>query len=251
MKGKTIVVWFSCGAASAVAAKKTIELYGKDNVIRIVNNPIFNEHHDNERFLKDVEKWLDYKIESTSSDIYPSQDIREVFKKERIMSNRFGFAPCTHQLKKIPRQNWEKVNHFDYLVMGFTSDESSRYERFKKTERDNILNVLGDLNLSKEDCFNIINEAGILLPEIYYLGYPNANCIGCVKATSPTYWNHVRETFPDIYNERATQSREIGCKLTRHKGKRLFLDELPEDAKGHKMKSLKMPDCGIFCEERS
>jgi hypothetical protein len=27
MESGTIVVWFSCGAASAVAAKKTIELY--------------------------------------------------------------------------------------------------------------------------------------------------------------------------------------------------------------------------------
>ena len=55
MKDKTITVWFSCGAASAVAAKKTIELYGQDNHIRVVNNPIKEEHPDNVRFLKDVE----------------------------------------------------------------------------------------------------------------------------------------------------------------------------------------------------
>ena len=49
MKNKTIVVWFSCGAASAVAAKMTIDLYGADNTIRIVNNPIKEEHEDNQR----------------------------------------------------------------------------------------------------------------------------------------------------------------------------------------------------------
>ena len=38
--GKKITVWFSCGAASAVAAKKTIELYGESNEIILVNNPI-------------------------------------------------------------------------------------------------------------------------------------------------------------------------------------------------------------------
>ena len=38
--------------ASAVAAKKTIELYGQDNHIRVVNNPIKEEHPDNVRFLK-------------------------------------------------------------------------------------------------------------------------------------------------------------------------------------------------------
>jgi hypothetical protein len=29
MKNKHIVVWFSCGAASAVAAKETIRVYGE------------------------------------------------------------------------------------------------------------------------------------------------------------------------------------------------------------------------------
>ena len=30
---QTIAVWFSCGAASAVAAKKTIEKYGKTHKV--------------------------------------------------------------------------------------------------------------------------------------------------------------------------------------------------------------------------
>ena len=55
-KKKTIVVWFSCGAASAVAAKKTIEKYGSTHNVVVVNTPIYNEHPDNQRFLKDVEK---------------------------------------------------------------------------------------------------------------------------------------------------------------------------------------------------
>lgn len=90
-------------------------------------------------------------------------------------------------------------------------------------------------------------EAGIELPKIYKLGYPNANCIGCVKATSVTYWNHVRKMHPDVFEERAKMSRDIGCRLTRYKGKRIFLDELPEDAKGRPMKNLDF-ECGIFCE---
>lgn len=97
-------------------------------------------------------------------------------------------------------------------------------------------------------CFKILFDAGIDPPRIYKLGYPNANCIGCVKATSPTYWNHVRKVHPQVFEERAIQSREIGCKLVRVKGKRLFLDELDPDIKGYPMKQLKMPECGIFCD---
>lgn len=58
LKDKTIVVWFSCGAASAVAAKLAVDLYGGGNNVMIVNNPIKEEHPDNLRFKRDVEKWL-------------------------------------------------------------------------------------------------------------------------------------------------------------------------------------------------
>lgn len=249
MENKTIVVWFSCGAASAVAAKKTIELYGSENTIRIVNNPIKEEDSDNLRFLKDVEKWLCVKIESAINKNYPNASITEVFEKRQYMSGISG-APCTLELKKKARQQWEENNEFDFMVMGFTSDENARYERFKKTERGNILNVLGDLDIDKQECFDILNDAGISLPLMYLLKYPNANCPGCVKATSPTYWNHVRINHPDVFKDRCEQSRRIGVKLVRYKGKRIFLDELPEGAKGNKLQFFKMPDCGIFCEEK-
>ncbi len=79
------------------------------------------------------------------------------------------------------------------------------------------------------------------------MGYPNANCIGCVKATSPLYWNHVKKMHPEVFEERAEQSRRLGCRLVRYKGKRLFLDELPDDAIGRKMNNMNF-ECGIFCE---
>ena len=47
----TIAVWFSCGASSAVAAKKTIEKYGESHNVIVINNPVINEHIDNRRFL--------------------------------------------------------------------------------------------------------------------------------------------------------------------------------------------------------
>jgi len=60
----TIVVWFSCGAASAVAAHETIRRYGDLYKIRVVNNPVKEEHADNLRFLLDVQEWLGVEIES-------------------------------------------------------------------------------------------------------------------------------------------------------------------------------------------
>jgi hypothetical protein len=247
---ETIVVWFSCGAASAVAAKKTIERYHNSHIIRVVNNPVLEEDADNQRFLKDVEKWLGIEIESATNSKWERPSARDVWEKRKYMSGRDG-APCTQQLKKIARQQWESKNHHDHLVMGFTVEEKARHDRFALTERSNVLPVLIEAGLTKEDCFDIIREAGIALPRIYFMGYPNANCVGCVKATSPSYWNHVRKMHPEVFADRAQQSREIGAKLTRFKGRRIFLDDLPADAKGRSLKSMKMPDCGIFCEERS
>ena len=247
MNNKTIVVWFSCGAASAVAAKKTIEIYGKENTVRIVNNPIKEEHSDNLRFLKDVEKWLGQEIEFAKNSNFPNASAVEIWSKRKYMSGVHG-APCTTELKKKARQQWEENNDFDFIVLGFTYDEIKRNERFVMTERSNVLPVLIDLRMTKQSCFNYLIASGIRPPEIYELGFSNANCIGCPKATSPTYWNLVRKTFPNIFQERVELSRKLGVKLVRVKGNRVFLDELKETDRGRKLKTM-TPSCGIFCEE--
>lgn len=57
--------------------------------------------------------------------------------------------------------------------------------------------------------------------------------------------------YPDCPEEcdlklgEAKQSREIGCRLVRVKGRRIFLDELDPEARGGKIKSY---ECGIFCD---
>jgi hypothetical protein len=246
--GDTIVVWFSCGAASAVAAQRTIEKYGSFCNVRVVNNPVKEEDDDNRRFLLDIEQWLGIDIEIAINPSFPECSAEEVWSRAKFMSSPFG-APCTKELKKKARQVWEQNNHADWHVLGFTSEEQDRYDRFTLTERNNVLPVLINDTITKQTCVYMLEEAGIALPRIYQLGYPNANCIGCVKATSATYWNHVRKVHPSIFDRRASQSREIGAKLVRWKGERMFLDELPESAKGNSMKNLTF-ECGIFCEEK-
>lgn len=249
MENKTIAVWFSCGAASAVAAKMTIEKYGQNNTVRVVNNPVIEEDEDNRRFLKDVEKWLGQEIEIATNPEFRKCSAEEVWLDRNFMSGPMG-APCTIELKKRARQMWEAEHKPDFHVLGFTANEKKRYERFTKTERTNVLPILIEANLTKQDCYDRLKAAGIEPPRIYRMGYPNANCIGCVKATSPTYWNHVRKMHPDVFERRARVSREIGAKLVLLNKKRIFLDELPEDAQGKPMKTMDV-ECGVFCEEWS
>ena len=246
MDKETIAVWFSCGAASAVAAKKTIEKYGKTHTIRVLNNPIMEEDEDNKRFLVDVERWLGIDIEIVLNPKYISASCVEVWDKRKFMSSPKG-APCTYELKKKARQLWEKDNHADHHVLGFTADERRRHDNFVKSERE-LLPILIDEGITKGGCFHILNKAGIKLPRMYEMGYPNANCIGCVKVTSPTYWNHVRKVHPDVFEHRAAQSERIGAKLVRVSGTRILLRDLDPKAKGRPMKGMNF-ECGIFCEE--
>ena len=238
-----IAAWFSCGAASAVAAKLAVEKY--DNV-RVVTNPVAEEHPDNQRFLRDVEAWLAVPIEQAINPDYPAARAVEVWEARRYMEGIAG-APCTIELKKQARKYWEWWNEPDAHVLGFTVEEADRHDRFVANEQREVIPVLIEAGMTKQNCLDYLLEEGIEPPAIYREGFPNANCLGCVKATSPTYWNHLRRTYPEVFKARAEQSRRIGCRLVRYKGERIYLDELPPDARGRPMKSMDF-DCGIFCK---
>lgn len=250
-----VVCWFSCGAASACAAKLAIEKYGADVIL--VNNPVINEHEDNRRFLKDCEKWLGVKIQSAINPCFKHCDITKVFEEYGLMSTPH-FAPCTLELKQMARQQWEKDNNFDpdtdIIVMGYTVEEKQRQERFNKSEKNKGYKLwcpLIDAGWDKHKCFAVLEQAGIKLPEIYTkYEFPNANCIGCVKSGSVWYWQLVRKYFPDVFKQRAEQSRQLNCRLVdlgaNHDTRHIFLDELPETATGRKPKSCYV-ECGIFC----
>lgn len=242
-----IVVWFSSGAASAVAAKLTIEKYGAEHQISVVNNPIKEEDPDNLRFLKDVEKWIGQPILTATNPIFPDHSAVAVWEHRGYMGGISG-APCTTHLKRDSRYLWQLINKPDFHVFGFTADEVDRHESFIASEEVEVIPVLIEENFDKDDCFKYLLDAGIYLPAIYYLGYPNANCVGCVKASSPTYWNHVRDKHPEVFDERAEQSHRLGARLVRVKGVRIFLHELDPAAEGEPMESMDI-ECGIFCND--
>jgi hypothetical protein len=242
---RKIAVWFSCGAASAVAAIETFKQYPGAE-IRVLNTPVPEEHKDNRRFCEDVGRYLGVNIELVVNENTNHRSCDDVW-KNNFMSTPKG-AKCTQLIKKKARQQWEKLNLGYEVVLGFTADEKERHEDFVMSERP-ILPVLIDAGISKNDCYKTLIDLGIELPEMYRLGYPNANCIGCVKATSPTYWNHVRKTHPDVFDERVEQSDRYGAKLVRVNNKRIHLRELDPSAKGRPMKSMDI-ECGIFCEEQ-
>lgn len=220
-----VLAWFSCGAASAVMARMMVEKYG--DRCQVVNcNMEKDEHEDNKRFMREVEPWIGSRIIQISSKKYAS--INEVFEKERYMAGPDG-ARCTVEMKKIPRFAYQDVA--DIHAFGYTAEEQDRIADFEKANPELFLEwPLRDAGITKQDCFDILAQAGIKRSEMYELGYKNANCIGCVKVTSPPYWNRVRRTHPRIFALRAQQSRGLNVRLIQitiqGKRERIFLDEL-------------------------
>lgn len=245
-EGDVIVVWFSNGAASAAAAYLAIQKYGALCDVRIVNNPILEEDEDNLRFGTDVATWLGQPVVKHTNPKFPTASAVDIWDYRGAMVFPAG-APCTVHGKKEARQDYERQHKVDWHVLGFTADEQKRYNRFVQTERTNVLPILIEAGLTKDACGDLLRDHGLALPRVYAEGYPNANCIGCVKATSPTYWNLVRRTRPEVFAARAEQSRRLGARLVRYRGKRIFLDELPADAIGRPLKTMSI-ECGIFCE---
>lgn len=101
----------------------------------------------------------------------------------------------------------------------------------------------------KDDCGKMMNVVGIKMLEVYGLGMFNVNCLGCVKVISVIYWNLIRDILLDNFKCFFDMFRELGVKLVRWNGERMFLDELLEYVKGRLLKGMDL-DCGFFCEEK-
>jgi len=233
------VCWFSCGAASAVATK--LALKERPNAI-VAYCEIKEEHPDNKRFLKDCERWFGKEIELLGSDRH-SRSIYEVFRKERFLVGPGG-AKCTAVLKKGVRKKFQKDG--DLQIFGYTMEEQGRADRFiDANPQVEAMFPLIDKGLSKSDCLALLAKEGIELPAMYKLGYNNNNCVGCVKGGAG-YWNKIRKDFPEQFEKMSKMERYLGRTVTKHKGKRVFLDQLPKDA-GHPVKDLPV-SCSFNCE---
>lgn len=241
---RRVLCWFSCGAASAVAAKLAVERYGKRCEVLYCDTLAY-EHPDNARFMRDVEKWIGTKVTILRSAQYT--DIFDVFDKTGWLVGPGG-ARCTTELKKLVRREYSRDG--DLHVFGLTADEEKRIQLFEKNNPDLDCEWnLRDFGVTKRHTLWAIKEVGIALPVMYSLGYKNNNCIGCVKGGAG-YWNKIRVDFPEAFDRMAKQERKMDVAINKtYAGgwgrKRVFLDELPPDAGRYEAE----PDieCGVVC----
>lgn len=229
-----LVSWFSAGCSSFVAAYLL-----RKELDRIVYIDVSNQHPDSMRFLHDCEKLLGMQIEVIRSDKFASVD--DVIERKRYI-NGPGGAPCTLELKKRVREKWERENVDEptTYVWGYDCTEKNRADRLAANMMEfGHCFPLIENHLTKAEVHGLCEQLGLKRPVMYNMGYPNNNCIGCVKG-GMGYWNKIREDFPDVFERRARQEREIGHSCI----KGVFLDEL-EPGRGRNNPVI--ADCSILC----
>lgn len=233
-----IIGWFSCGVTSAVACK--IASQGSDP-IDLVYFEIDSAHPDNDRFIKDCESWIGMPIKRIRSKKY--RDQFDVIEKTKYINGPNG-ARCTSELKKSVRQQYQKTVEYSGQIFGFeySKKEFNRAVRF--AEQNPIAKPIYPLiekKLTKTDCIQILQNAGIEIPAMYRLGYSNNNCIACVKGGGG-YFDKIRNDFPEYFNKMADLEKRIGRTCING----IALHDLPKSA--GRFKDVDMPDCGLFCE---
>ena len=239
-----VLIWFSCGAASAIAAKVALEKY-QDRECEICYTDPGAEHEDNRRFMSDIEKALGVKVRLMKSEKY--NDIYEVFTRVKYIVGVAG-APCTKEMKRKVREQYQRGD--DHHVFGYTKGEEMRSWRFGcQNPGVSYESPLIGGGYSKQDCFSELKRMGVKLPAMYLMGYKNNNCIGCVKGQSG-YWNKIRRDFPDTFQKTAKLERELNAAINKRyeKGKRIrvFLDEL--DSSAGRYEAEPAIPCGAVCE---
>ena len=225
------ILWFSCGAASAVACKIALEKYPD---ARIIYQETGSAHPDNVRFILDCEKWYWKKIETIRSPFYA--DHFDVIRRTRFINGPKG-ARCTTEIKRKCRKYFEAGNPgITNQIFGFTVDERDRAE---KPEMAGFEFPLIENGITKNQCYQELHKAGIELPMMYQLGFNNNNCICCPKG-GMGYFNHCRKIFPELFAKMALLEREVGHSCING----VYLDELDPKAGRHDEPEIA---CDLFC----
>lgn len=241
VKKSVKVCWVSAGISSFMAG------YLAGDVDEWIYIDIADQHPDSIRFIKDCERVIGKKIQILKSSEYRCvEDCVKVFGGFKDAHN--GFAPCTGWLKKRVRKQWEE-EHRDcdlVYVWGFDLKEQTRADRIVRANLQAKHEFpLIDKGLSKENVHGLFEKLfDIPRPRMYEMGYPNNNCIGCVKG-GMGYWNKIRVDFPEVFKSRSELERLVGYSMLKDKNGSIYLDEL-EPLRGN-MNTEIFPECGIMC----
>lgn len=198
---------FSGGLCSFWAAKRTIEAQGKDSVVNLFADTLY-ESPDLYDFNRRAEDVLGVPITRISLELTPW----ELFRKEGLIGND-RFPICSTKLKREPLNAWME-SHYEMdqgqqnflkepatVCLGFDWTEHHRVEDFKKQHPTWLVEARMTQPPLWDKC-KMITEAvtlGFKPMQLYMLGFPHNNCGGgCVKA-GISHFAHLYKVLPAVF----------------------------------------------------
>jgi len=227
------IAWFSAGVSSAVATKLS-------NPDRIFYNPVADMHPDTYRFIHDCEVWFNKPVEIMRGRV---DNVEDACRLASCLVIPRSFTACTKHLKIAVRKVWEKNNPGRHTyIWGMDLKEAERAEKLvaRNPDHDHEFPLI-TAKINKKEAHGYLAKAGIKRPAMYYEGYPNNNCLGCIRGKLG-YWNKIRIEYPAIFASRAKMERVIGYSIMPG----VYLDELSPE-RGRKLKPI-VAECGAACE---
>lgn len=215
----TIISLFSGGISSFVNTWLAQREYDSD--LTIVYNETGSHHPDMGTFINRSEDFFRQDIIRLNSRY---KDHWDVIERTRFVNGRYG-ARCTTELKKRPFQKFCYEHNVSKLIWGFNKGEEGRLTEkiglYNSYQHESFLVKKGWTKKDVKGIFSL-GFSNMPIPKMYLEGFPNNNCIGCVKG-GMGYWNHIRKLYPEVFNRMLELELEIGhsC-LTVKKNKKKF-----------------------------
>lgn len=200
----------------------------------------FKEH--SEDTLDFVYAGIRYAKQNFKNVIYKITDnsVLEYFEKEKMIPHPM-YSPCSINLKINPAREFYDQNHCDFDLIGYVKNEIRRWD--KKQKRNELFyNALAPiLNLTDEDCFELVKQEIGWYPKIYdhrwteehykqglcknrYIGkriFKHNNCLFCKNMTI----DEIKITSI-LYPEYAKKSLELAQRLNVYWGRENVPPEL-------------------------
>jgi len=196
------VMSLSGGVASAVAADRAIERYGREAVVLRFADTSW-EDEDLYRFLDDLmARWG-----GTLQVIRDGRTPLEVAEDRQIIPNS-QIAPCSSELKSKPFMEMHRASAKPLTVLlGMDWREMHRVERMQtKYEAMAAEGMYVDFPLlwkpyEFRPYVEVVESWGIAMPRLYRYGFRHNNCGGrCVKQ-GIREWLRLRDVFPERFAE--------------------------------------------------
>lgn len=193
------VMNLSGGTASAVAAQRAIERYGRDVSLWFADTSF--EDEDLYRFLLDLEAKWDRPIHRLADGRTPLQ----VFEDQHIIPNS-KIAPCSRTLKGelLDRVVGMMVKPVTQLV-GMSWQEQHRIDKMQAiyAKKDGIFVdfPLCWKPLEFRTYYDVVQSWGIKPPRLYDVGMPHNNCGGRCVRQGQSEWLRLRRYYPERFAE--------------------------------------------------